>query len=134
MSGADQADACRLQNRKEDGTWTRMFTWEAAVELFIGKDKSRRQQRTEWATKTPAKVLEGLGGPCEPVRAEGIGEVSKSPVLLVDCSQVNAPPKLKWKKKLAAELKFPVTDIELEFSKRTSRRDRRANDPNDPWG
>ena len=61
-------------------------------------------------------------------------EVSKSAVLLVDCSHVDAPPKLKWKKKLAAELQLPVTDIELEFSKRTSRRDRRANDPNDPWG
>ena len=134
MSGPDQAEACRLHNKKEDGTWTRMFTWETAVELFIGKDKSRRQQRTEWATKTLGKVLEGLGVPCDPIRSEGIVEVSKAAVLLVDCSDAGAAPRLKWKMKLAAELKLPISDIELEFSRRTSRRDRRANDPNDPWG
>ena len=75
-----------------------------------------------------------MGVENEPIRSEGIIDISKSSVILVDCELPTSPPRLKWKRKLAADLGLNIGAIELEFSAKTARRDRRAVDPADPWG
>ena len=134
LTGAEEADACRLHSRRADGTWAKTFSWESSTDFFISRDRSRRQQRTDWATKTLGRILDSMGIHNEPIRSEGIIDISKSSAILVDCQLSSAPPKLKWKGKLAADLGLDIGASELEFSTKTARRSRRTEDPADPWG
>lgn len=134
LTGAEQADACRLHQRRSDGSWAKSFTWESSTELFISKDRSRKQQRTQWATKLAGRVLEEAGFKNDAIRAEGILEVQQAAVAMVSCDSPTSPPKLLWKRKLAAQLGINVATVELSFAAKTVRKTRRSEDPSDPWG
>eukprot|EP00973_Karenia_brevis_P022620 3113238-Karenia_brevis.AAC.1 len=91
----------------------------------MGRDKSQKQARGEWATKVLGRVLSKYHwAEVDTFRSEGIVEFQSTPVAKVDVDDPSKPPLIVSKGQTAEKSGIDIAWVNAEMAKRTAKRSR----------